>query len=102
MHQEVQIPVDGEFIRGDLSVPPGSAAIVIFVHGSGSSRFSPRNRFVAGYLNRNGLATLLFDLLTEREERVDLRTAQYRFNICQKKKRGLRRGFKRRQARPCF
>ncbi|RME11152.1 MAG: alpha/beta hydrolase [Aquificota bacterium] len=81
MHQEVQIPVDGEFIRGDLSVPPGSAAIVIFVHGSGSSRFSPRNRFVAGYLNRNGLATLLFDLLTEREERVDLRTAQYRFNI---------------------
>ncbi len=62
-------------------MPHASAGIVIFVHGSGSSRHSPRNRMVASYLREAGLGTLLFDLLTSEEERVDLITAEYRFDI---------------------
>jgi predicted phosphoribosyltransferase/dienelactone hydrolase len=67
--RSVRIAVDDVLLEGDLEVPTGAHAIVIFVHGSGSSRTSPRNRFVASELSRLGLATLLFDLLTETEDR---------------------------------
>lgn len=67
--REVAIPADGDEIRGDLVVPPHAKAIVVFAHGSGSSRRSPRNRFVAETLQGHGMATLLLDLLTEAEER---------------------------------
>ncbi|MFC9324495.1 phosphoribosyltransferase family protein [Kitasatospora sp. NPDC057015] len=66
--REVTVPVDGGRLGGRLTVPAGAAGVVVFAHGSGSSRHSPRNRFVAEVLNRAGLATLLFDLLTEAEE----------------------------------
>ena len=78
---EVSIPVGNIILRGSLAVPPDATSIVLFAHGSGSSRFSPRNRFVAEELNRAGLATLLFDLLTPEEETVDDSTAELRFNI---------------------
>ena len=68
-------------LKGILSIPKTAQGIVLFVHGSGSSRLSPRNRMVADALNRAGLATLLFDLLTAEEERVDNCTAQLRFDI---------------------
>lgn len=68
-------------LEGDLVVPPGASGIVLFAHGSGSSRHSPRNRYVAGLLQAGGLATLLVDLLTPEEEAVDIRTAQLRFDI---------------------
>jgi len=68
-------------LQGDLVIPPGARGIVVFAHGSGSSRQSPRNRYVAGVLNQAGLATLLFDLLTPDEERVDEVTAELRFDI---------------------
>ncbi len=64
-----------------MSVPPGAQGVVLFAHGSGSSRHSPRNQFVARVLERQGLATLLIDLLTPQEELVDERTAQLRFDI---------------------
>jgi putative phosphoribosyl transferase len=64
-----------------LHIPDGAAALVLFAHGSGSSRHSPRNQFVARTLNNAGLATLLFDLLTPEEESIDARTAELRFNI---------------------
>ena len=68
-------------LEGDLTVPDGAESVVLFAHGSGSSRRSERNRFVADILNRRGLATLLFDLLTPDEERIDMRTAELRFDI---------------------
>ncbi len=68
-------------LAGDLAVPDGSAGIVLFAHGSGSSRHSPRNRFVAQELRNAGLATLLMDLLTSSEEEVDMRTGELRFDI---------------------
>lgn len=68
-------------LDGDLDVAGPAAGIVIFAHGSGSSRHSPRNRSVAGRLRDRGLGTLLFDLLTADEERVDLVTREYRFDI---------------------
>jgi dienelactone hydrolase len=68
-------------LQGDLSVPRGATGIVAFAHGSGSGRHSPRNRFVAEKLNEAGLATLLMDLLTEEEERIDDVTAELRFDI---------------------
>ena len=68
-------------LAGDLVIPDTASALVVFVHGSGSSRKSPRNRQVANFLNEAGLATLLFDLLTGREESVDLVTARLRFDI---------------------
>jgi putative phosphoribosyl transferase len=68
-------------LEGNLSLPEGSRGIVLFVHGSGSSRHSPRNRYVARVLNEAKLATLLVDLLTPDEEAVDLRTAHLRFDI---------------------
>jgi dienelactone hydrolase len=77
----VEIPADGVRIAGDLVVPPAARGIVVFAHGSGSGRFSPRNRAVAGVLVRAGLATLLMDLLTAEEEAVDLRTRHLRFDI---------------------
>lgn len=79
--EEIAIPINNISLMGTLSIPEGSQAIVIFAHGSGSSRFSPRNRYVAGVLQEAGLATLLFDLLTEEEERIDLMTAEFRFDI---------------------
>lgn len=77
----VRIPADSATIEADLVVPAGSIGIVLFAHGSGSSRFSPRNRYVAGVLNNAGLATLLTDLLTEEEEEIDVRTRSLRFDI---------------------
>jgi pimeloyl-ACP methyl ester carboxylesterase len=68
-------------LEGDLRIPAGARGIVLFAHGSGSSRFSPRNRFVADLLYQAGLATLLIDLLTAREESIDWVTAAFRFNI---------------------
>ena len=68
-------------LEGNLAVPPGARGLVLFAHGSGSSRHSPRNRFVASMLQEGGLATLLVDLLTAEEEAVDLRTRQLRFDI---------------------
>jgi pimeloyl-ACP methyl ester carboxylesterase len=77
--QEVKIPPIG--LSGDLVVPPNATGIVLFAHGSGSSRHSSRNRYVAGVLQKGGLGTLLLDLLTEAEEQVDLRGGQLRFAI---------------------
>jgi dienelactone hydrolase len=64
-----------------LHLPEGAAGLVLFAHGSGSSRQSPRNQLVARTLNDSGLATLLFDLLTQKEEAIDMRTREHRFNI---------------------
>src|SRR5206468_10262577 len=71
----------GITLDGNLTLVDGASAIVLFVHGSGSSRHSPRNQFVARTLNKAGLATLLFDLLTPEEEAIDTRTAELRFDI---------------------
>jgi len=81
--QEREVIIDTGEVRleGNLAVPQGAEGLVIFAHGSGSSRFSPRNRFVARKLQKVGLATLLFDLLTSEEEAVDIYTREYRFNI---------------------
>jgi dienelactone hydrolase len=68
-------------LEGVLTVPAGARGLVIFAHGSGSSRLSPRNRHVAEVLHQGGLATLLFDLLTPEEERVDRLTRELRFDI---------------------
>jgi len=68
-------------LEGNLHLPAGAHGIVLFAHGSGSSRHSPRNRYVASVLQAGGLATLLIDLLTADEEAVDLRTGQLRFDI---------------------
>ncbi|AGA88373.1 dienelactone hydrolase family protein [Stutzerimonas stutzeri] len=68
-------------LHGDLCVPPDAAGLVVFVHGSGSSRHSPRNQSVARYFNELGLATLLFDLLTADEQAIDEITRQLRFDI---------------------
>ncbi|WP_049979416.1 dienelactone hydrolase family protein [Halolamina rubra] len=67
--EAVTIPVDGVELEGDLAVPEGANGLVAFAHGSGSSRKSPRNTFVADVLGEHGLGTLLFDLLTEAEDR---------------------------------
>ena len=77
----VDILVGGDRIAGDLEIPRNATAIVIFAHGSGSGRFSSRNRFVARALNAGGFATLLLDLLTEAEDRIDQETGQLRFDI---------------------
>ena len=79
--RSVRVHTGEVILEGDLVVPPGAGGIVLFAHGSGSSRHSPRNRYVAGLLQSGGLATLLIDLLTPDEEVVDLRTAQLRFDI---------------------
>lgn len=77
----IQIPSGPVFLEGSLSLPDQARGMVIFVHGSGSSRSSPRNRFVADLLNEGGLATLLFDLLTPEEQEQDSRTSQFRFDV---------------------
>ncbi|WP_055489646.1 dienelactone hydrolase family protein [Streptomyces sp. TP-A0356] len=77
----VVVPAQGAVLSGDLVVPGPAPAMVLFAHGSGSSRLSPRNRAVATALHKAGLGTLLLDLLTEREEREDAATGEYRFDI---------------------
>ena len=78
----VRIPVGNRLLDGDLTLPDsGPSGIVLFAHGSGSSRHSTRNRFVARVLNETGLATLLLDLLTPEEEREDMQTGHLRFDI---------------------
>jgi putative phosphoribosyl transferase len=79
--ESIVIPIGRQQIVGDLYVPERTGGLVIFAHGSGSSRFSSRNRAVAEYLQRRGLGTLLLDLLTREEELVDNQTREYRFDI---------------------
>ncbi|WP_344609564.1 dienelactone hydrolase family protein [Streptomyces glaucus] len=79
--QMVTVPVGGAEPAGDLVLPDSARAVVLFAHGSGSSRHSPRNRRVAGELRAAGLGTLLMDLLTEAEERQDALTGELRFDI---------------------
>jgi len=79
--RNIKIESAGAGIFGDLSVPFGAQCAVIFSHGSGSGRFSPRNRLVAEYLNRAGIATLLIDLLTKEEDEKDNLTGEFRFDI---------------------
>ena len=81
IEQSVMIPVGRAKLAGDLVVPEGAAGIVLFAHGSGSSRKSSRNRYVSRFLQRAGLATLLMDLLTQEEEVVDDYTREFRFDI---------------------
>jgi dienelactone hydrolase len=77
----IRIPAGGTMLEGNLHVPANARGVVLFAHGSGSSRHSPRNRFVARALNEAGLATLLFDLLTSEEESVDVFTREHRFDL---------------------
>jgi putative phosphoribosyl transferase len=77
----IYIPVGRAEIQGDLHIPEKSTSIVVFAHGSGSSRLSPRNKYVADVLNDAGIATLLIDLLTPDEELIDFQTARLRFDI---------------------
>lgn len=79
--REVVLESGGVRLDGTLSVPEGASGIVVFAHGSGSSRFSPRNRAVAEWLNACGLGTLLFDLLTEHEEQLDAVSRRFRFDV---------------------
>lgn len=81
MERSISIEANAVVLPGFIDVPDGARGVVLFAHGSGSSRFSPRNRFVASALHRFGLATLLFDLLTSEEEALDERTAELRFDI---------------------
>jgi dienelactone hydrolase len=78
---EVRIPVGSATLEGNLSVPEDARGTVLFAHGSGSGRHSPRNRYVAEELHQAGLATLLIDLLTPEEEEIDLRKRHLRFDI---------------------
>lgn len=80
-HEDVVIPADEAALNGMLAVPTEARGIVVFAHGSGSSRFSPRNQEVASALQDAGFGTLLFDLLTEDEAMVDERTREHRFDI---------------------
>jgi dienelactone hydrolase len=79
--RSVRLSIGSIALEGTLAIPEHAAGVVLFAHGSGSSRLSPRNRFVAGVLREAGLATLLFDLLTAEEERIDERTSELRFDI---------------------
>lgn len=81
LNQEVRVPVSQNELEGNLQIPEGAHGIVLFVHGSGSSRFSPRNQFVAQAISEKGLATLLIDLLTKEEEAIDQMTRTFRFDI---------------------
>jgi dienelactone hydrolase len=78
---EMKIPLGNVVVEGTLTLPPGAKGVVLFAHGSGSSRFSPRNQYVAKEFNKATIGTLLFDLLTQEEEETDMVTAEYRFNI---------------------
>lgn len=77
----VQVKSTGVVLEGSLAIPDGAEGIVLFAHGSGSSRYSPRNQYVAGVLQQAGLGTLLIDLLTAEEEKVDDHTMHLRFDI---------------------
>ena len=79
--QSVRLEIAGITLNGDLSPTAGAHGLIVFAHGSGSSRHSPRNRAVAEVLQRARLATLLLDLLTEPEDAADARTAEFRFDI---------------------
>jgi putative phosphoribosyl transferase len=81
IEESIVIPIGRQQIEADLHVPDRATGLVIFAHGSGSSRFSSRNRAVAAYFQRRGLGTLLLDLLTREEEVVDNYTREYRFDI---------------------
>lgn len=81
VEKEVSINTDNVLLNGTLALPKNSHGIILFAHGSGSSRHSPRNRYVAEVLQSHGMATLLFDLLTLEEESVDRFSARLRFDI---------------------
>jgi dienelactone hydrolase len=81
MHHSARVRAADVELEGDLFLPPRCSGVVLFAHGSGSSRHSPRNRYVARVLNEAGIGTLLFDLLTTAEERVDMVTRELRFDI---------------------
>lgn len=81
MNNECKIPIGKEILHGNLKVPSKAKGLVIFAHGSGSSRLSPRNQAVAHFLEKNKIATLLFDLLTAAEEKIDDISRELRFNI---------------------
>lgn len=77
----ISIPLAKSTLQGELALPEGTNSIILFAHGSGSSRLSPRNRFLANTFNDAGFGTLLFDLLTPEEEAVDRYTREFRFDI---------------------
>jgi len=81
VERELFMNVNAMVLQGTLSLPNEPVGLVLFAHGSGSSRHSPRNRYVAAQLQSRGIATLLFDLLTREEEAIDEETAELRFNI---------------------
>ena len=81
LESPVQIPAAGVILDGDLITPADAAGVVVFAHGSGSSRHSPRNRMVAARMQEAGYATLLMDLLTAGEDEIDSRTREFRFDI---------------------
>jgi pimeloyl-ACP methyl ester carboxylesterase len=81
IHGTLDIPAAGVDVAADVTIPGSARGVVVFAHGSGSSRHSPRNRYVAEELQNAGLATILADLLTPGEEQLDARTAQFRFDI---------------------
>jgi putative phosphoribosyl transferase len=81
IEKEISVTIGQTTVEGNLTVPHNARGIVLFAHGSGSGRFSPRNQYVAKGLNKSQIGTLLFDLLTSAEEEEDLMTAEYRFNI---------------------
>jgi alpha-beta hydrolase superfamily lysophospholipase len=81
IHQSLRIRAAGVELEADFGMPLSPRGVVLFAHGSGSGRHSPRNRYVADELNRAGLATVVADLLTPDEEQLDLRTAALRFDI---------------------
>ena len=80
-NSEIRIPINSITLEGNLIIPEGAKGIVVFAYGSGSSRLSSRNQYVARELQKEGLGTLLFDLLTADEERIDMVTAHLRFDI---------------------
>lgn len=80
-NRDVEIPAGNVQLDGELIIPEGATGIVLFAHGSGSSRHSPRNQFVARVIREGGIGTLLFDLLTREEESVDIYTRHLRFDI---------------------
>jgi dienelactone hydrolase len=81
VEQSVRIPIEGAALHGDLHVPAGARGLIIFAHGSGSGRRSPRNRYVARVLQGHGFGTLLLDLLTTHEEQTESPAGELRFNI---------------------
>jgi putative phosphoribosyl transferase len=80
-YHSAQIPAGGVVLEADITIPQPARGMVLFAHGSGSSRFSPRNQHVAQQLQLAGLATVLADLLTPAEEKADVRTGEIRFDI---------------------